>query len=180
MVVRGNIFLVGLMGVGKSTIGRHLAELLRFRFFDSDHEIEHSSGARIPLIFAVEGEAGFRKRECAMIEKLSREHDAVIATGGGAVLSAANREIFRARGTTVYLEASLDTLYERTRRDRHRPLLQTPDPRATLAELLSVRAPLYLEVAHVTINTDRRAPPQVAREIVSKLNQMQTNEDAKA
>lgn len=178
--MRGNVFLVGLMGVGKSTIGRHLAELLHYRFYDSDHEIEHHAGAGIPLIFEIEGEAGFRKRESAVIDRLTRESNAVIATGGGAVLLPENRAMLRARGTVVYLQANLDTLYERTRRDRHRPLLQTPDPRAKLAELLHAREPLYRELAMVVVGTDRRGPALVAREIVTKLDELKANEDAQA
>lgn len=157
------------MGVGKSTIGRHLAECLGYTFYDSDHEIEHRTGAAIPLIFAVEGEDGFRRRETAVIDELTQHRGVVVATGGGAVLAAANRAVLRARGCVIYLQADLDTLYERTRRDRHRPLLQTEDPRAKLQALIAAREPLYRETAHLVATTDRRAASQIAREIAARL-----------
>lgn len=171
----GNIFLVGLMGVGKTTIGRHLAELFALEFFDADHEIERRTGASIPLIFEIEGEIGFRKRETAVIDDLTQRDNIVLATGGGAVLIAENREYLRRRGHVVYLHASIDTLYERTRRDRHRPLLQTEDPRAQLRVLLQAREPLYREIAEIVASTERRSPTQVARYIATQLN---THEDA--
>lgn len=148
-----NIFLVGLMGSGKSTVGRHLARRLRRRFIDSDHEIEARTGVGIPLIFEIEGEAGFRAREQAMIEELTTLAGVVLATGGGAVLAAENRSALRARGIVVYLRAAVDDLFARTRHDRNRPLLQTPDPRAKLAELFGQRDPLYQEVADVTVES---------------------------
>lgn len=169
MKVPGNIFLIGLMGAGKSTIGRHLAELLKMDFVDADHEIERRTGANIPLIFEIEGEAGFRKREAAVIDELTRREGVVLATGGGAILSEANRAALRTRGKVVYLQAGLDTLFDRTRRDRHRPLLQAPDPRARLAALLEERAPLYEREADVIVDTDHRGPASVAREIVERL-----------
>lgn len=169
MTVPGNIFLVGLMGVGKSTIGRHLAEILQRPFFDLDQEIERRTGAGIPLIFEIEGEAGFRRRESALLDELSAGSNIVLATGGGAVLSPENRAHLRDRGHVVYLEADIDTLVERTRRDRHRPLLQGVDPRSKLEELLRVREPLYREVAHFTVRTGQRSPSQVARYIATRL-----------
>lgn len=169
MRVPGNVFLIGLMGAGKSTIGRHLAELLKMDFVDADHEIERRTGAGIPLIFEIEGEAGFRKREAAVIDELTQRSGVVLATGGGAILSEANRAAMRTRGKVVYLQADLDTLFERTRRDRHRPLLQSPDPRARLATLLEVRAPLYLQEADLIVDTDHRGPVSVAREIAERL-----------
>ena len=166
----GNVFLIGPMGVGKSTIGRHLAECLSYTFYDSDHEIERRTGAAIPLIFAVEGEDGFRRRESAVIDELTQNHGIVLATGGGAVLAAANRAVLRARGCVIYLQADLETLYERTRRDRHRPLLQTENPRAKLQELITAREPLYRETAHIVAATDQRAASQIAREIAARLH----------
>ncbi len=139
MKVPGNIFLIGPMGSGKSTIGRHLAELLKMNFVDADHEIERRTGASIPLIFEIEGEAGFRKRETAVIDELTRKENVVLATGGGAVIAEANRRALHSRGTVVYLQAPLDTLFERTRKDRNRPLLQTENPRARLEALLRER-----------------------------------------
>ena len=165
------------MGVGKSTIGRQLADLLVFAFFDSDHEIERRTGAAIPLIFAVEGEAGFRRRETAVIDELTQSRGIVLATGGGAILLPANRTVLRDRGCVVYLQADIDTLYERTRRDRNRPLLQTENPRAKLEELMTIRAPLYLETAHIVVPTDQRGAGQIAREIATQL-QNHTDEHA--
>lgn len=173
MKVPGNIFLVGLMGVGKSTIGRHLAELLQRRFLDLDHEIEHRTGASIPLIFEIEGEAGFRKREALLLDELTALSDIVLATGGGAVLLPENRAHLRSRGHVVYLQADIETLVERTRRDRHRPLLQAVDPRAKLEELLHARQPLYEEIANLVIRTSHRSPAQVARHIATQLSKTQ-------
>ncbi len=151
--IPGNIYLVGLMGAGKTSVGRLLAKRLGKRFVDSDHEIEARTGVRIPVIFEIEGEAGFRQREVAMIDELTATEGVVLATGGGAVLDPRNREVLRTRGTVVYLRASVDELWNRTRRDRNRPLLQTADPRGRLAELMEIRDPLYREVAHVIIDT---------------------------
>lgn len=151
--IPGNLYLVGLMGAGKTSVGRLLAKRLGKRFVDSDHEIEARTGVRIPVIFEIEGEAGFRQREVAMIDELTTTEGVVLATGGGAVLDPRNREALRTRGTVVYLRASVDELWNRTRRDRNRPLLQTADPRGRLAELMEIRDPLYREIAHVIIDT---------------------------
>ena len=121
MTSKPNIFLVGPMGAGKTSIGRQLADALGMEFFDSDHEIEARSGATIPWIFDVEGEEGFRRREQAMIDELSQRQNIVLATGGGAVLSEANRNYLKTRGTVIYLSASIDLLLERTQRDRQVP-----------------------------------------------------------
>ena len=125
-----NIILVGLMGSGKSTIGRHLAKSLELEFVDSDHEIERRTGANIPLIFDVEGEAGFRQREKKVIDELTQRRGVVLATGGGAVLDPENRARLRERGKVIYLYATAEQLLSRTAKDRNRPLLQTADPRA--------------------------------------------------
>lgn len=164
-----NVFLVGPMGSGKSTIGRGLADLLDKKFRDTDHEIEARTGAGIPLIFEIEGEAGFRRREAAVLDELTRGHDLVLATGGGAVLSEANRRVLRERGVVVYLRAPLEELLRRTRRDRRRPLLQKGDRRHTLEEILRAREPLYRATADLVVETARRAPLSVAREIAKKL-----------
>lgn len=148
------IFLVGLMGAGKSSVGRLLADRLKYAFIDSDQEIEARSGVKIPLIFEMEGEAGFRRREKIALEELSQRSAIVLATGGGAVLDADSRQILRERGFVVYLKASPEVLFQRTMRDRHRPLLQTDDPRKVLEELLIKREPYYLEVAHLVINSE--------------------------
>ena len=149
------IFLVGLMGAGKTTIGKQLAQMLGYTFLDSDHEIEAHTGASIPLIFELEGEQGFRERETKMIDRLSQQNNIVMATGGGAVLREENRRMLVARGIVVYLAASLDQLYNRTRRDKNRPLLQTGNPRDKLASLIEEREPLYKAVADITVDTGR-------------------------
>lgn len=168
------------MGAGKSTVGRHLAELLHREFIDTDQVIEARTGAAIALIFEIEGEAGFRKRESAAIKELTARHGIVLATGGGAVLSEENRRILRERGTVVYLCAPLETLVARTQRDRNRPLLQNTDRRAKLEEILGARDPLYRETAHIVAHTARRSPLRVAREIVAQLKRFEGNEDTDA
>lgn len=150
-----NIFLIGPMGAGKTTIGRQLAKALGLEFMDSDHEIEHRTGASISLIFEVEGEQGFRRREREVIDDLTQRSGMVLATGGGAVLDPANRTHLAGRGQVVYLRASLEHLLKRTAKDRNRPLLQTEDPRARLQQILEVRDPLYREVADLVVETDR-------------------------
>ncbi|HEX9803489.1 MAG TPA: shikimate kinase AroK [Gammaproteobacteria bacterium] len=166
-----SIILVGPMGAGKSTIGRQLATVLKRDFRDSDHEIIARTGASIPLIFEIEGEEGFRKREAAMIDELTRLGDIVLATGGGAVLRQENRKRLKERGVVIYLYASLDQLYERTARDRNRPLLQTEDPRGKLEQLLTERDPLYREVADMVVHTDDRSIKSVVKEILVRLEQ---------
>lgn len=151
---RPGIFLVGPMGAGKTTVGRQLAAALGYSFVDSDHEIEARTGADIPWIFQVEGEDGFRKRESQVIDDLSRRKGIVLATGGGAVLRAENREALHSRGFVVYLSADIDHLLARTARDRNRPLLRTGNPRAVFERLLAEREPLYRAVAHLEVNTN--------------------------
>ena len=151
--VLGNIFLVGMMGAGKTSVGRVLAKRLNKVFQDSDHVIEERTGVKIPVIFEIEGEPGFRSREAAVLDELTVLDNVVLATGGGAVLASENRERLHARGTVVYLRASVKDLLNRTRHDKNRPLLQTADPRARLNELFETRDPLYREVAHITIDT---------------------------
>ncbi len=179
MAIPDNVFLIGPMGAGKSTIGRHLAELLGKQFFDSDHELEKRTGASIPLIFEIEGESGFRSRESAMLDELSSRHDVVLATGGGAVLDPVNRQRLRERGTVVYLQADVETLVQRTRRDRNRPLLQNVDRRHKLTELMDLRDPIYRETAHIIVHTDQRPPKSVARDILNELERERVsgNED---
>ena len=164
-----NIFLVGLMGAGKTTIGRLLAKRLHLHFFDSDHEIEKRTGVNIPLIFELEGEAGFRARETAMIAELTTQPDILLATGGGAVLSPQNRETLRANGTVVYLHAKVRDLWHRTRHDRNRPLLQTADPQARLAELYLLRDPLYREIADIVIDTGEQSTHALTHQLEEKI-----------
>ncbi len=171
MVNGSNIFLVGPMGAGKTTIGRQLANILHKEFKDSDHEIVRRTGASIPLIFDIEGEEGFRRRERDVIDALSREENLVLATGGGAVLAEDNRRVLKERGTVVYLYASLDQLLKRTAHDRNRPLLQTADPRAKLEELMRMRDPLYRQVADMILYTDERSVRSVVKEITIRLEE---------
>lgn len=149
----GNIFLVGLMGAGKTSVGRMLAKRVNKHFYDADAEIESATGVKIPVIFDIEGESGFRAREEKVIERLTAMRDIVLATGGGAVLSPANRELLRKRGCVIYLRAAPEDLWRRTRRDRNRPLLQTANPLAKLKKLHAQRDPLYTDVASLVVDT---------------------------
>lgn len=144
----GNFFLIGLMGVGKTTLGKQLAQYLHYDFYDSDQAICVRTGVNIPTIFELEGEHGFRQREIAVLDELTRLHRIVLASGGGAVTQEANRQALRTRGTVIYLHAQPQILWERTRYDRNRPLLQVADPLAKLTELYQVRDPLYRHTAH--------------------------------
>jgi 3-dehydroquinate synthase len=164
-----NIFLVGLMGSGKTTIGRSLAKKLNLRFVDADQEIEARTGASIPLIFEIEGEASFRQREADVIRDLTAKKGIVLATGGGAVLNETSRQLLRERGTVVYLRASVASILQRTSHDKNRPLLQTPDPKARIEELSRQRSPLYQEVAHIIIETGRPNVHSVVQNILSQL-----------
>jgi len=164
-----NIFLVGLMGSGKTTIGRQLAKRLGKRFVDSDHEIEARTGASIPLIFDIEGEASFRRREAEVIRDLSSQRGIVLATGGGAVLDAGTRARLVERGTVIYLRAHVNSILQRTAHDKNRPLLRTPDPRRTLELLTAQREPLYREVAHLVIDTGRPNVQSMVQTILEQL-----------
>lgn len=150
-----NIYLVGLMGAGKTTIGRQLAKRLERTFLDSDHEIEARTGVQIPTIFEIEGEEGFRRREAQTIAELTEERNIILATGGGVVLDPENRRRLHNSGWVVYLNVPPRLLYERTRHDRNRPLLQVQDPLAKLEELHAARDPLYREVAHLVVDGSR-------------------------
>lgn len=165
-----NLILVGPMGAGKSTVGRRLAQALDLPFCDSDREIEQRTGANIPLIFELEGEAGFRARERNMIEELTNQEHFVLATGGGAILDPDNRRRMTARGQVIYLHATVDQQLARTARDHNRPLLQTDDPRARLEALIAVRDPLYREIAALVIETDKRSVHSVVQEILRRLD----------
>jgi shikimate kinase len=169
MLSKPNVFLIGPMGSGKSAVGRHLARLLRFSFCDSDADIEAKTGVDISFIFEKEGEAGFRQREQESIERLTGLQSVVIATGGGAVILAANRQVLAERGTVVYLETSVAQQMERTRHGRHRPLLNDTDPKVKLGELMDQRVALYTEVADLTVSTDGRRVQLVAEEIHREL-----------
>ena len=169
MKTPGSLFLTGPMGAGKSTIGQQLSKQLDLPFQDSDHEIETRTGVDIPLIFELEGEAGFRKRESVVIDELTQLAGIVLATGGGAILDPANREHLGNRGKVIYLHASVNQQLKRTRMDRNRPLLQTEDPRARLEELMAIRDPLYREIASIVINTDGMRVRDVVKKILEML-----------
>ncbi len=157
------------MGAGKTTVGRQLADALGRPFLDTDHVIEERAGAKIPWIFDVEGEAGFRDREAAVIDELTRRDGIVLATGGGVVLREENRRALHDRGTVIYLHGSVEHLYHRTARDRRRPLLQQGDRRATLQRLLTEREPLYRKTAHHVFVSDRRPARALVEEIRRRL-----------
>ncbi len=148
-----NIYLIGLMGAGKTTIGRQLARALELPFYDSDKAIEESTGVDIATIFEFEGEEGFRNREQKMIQQLTELKGIVLATGGGAVLREQNRKLLQSHGFVVYLYCSIDKIVERTKRDNHRPLLQTEDPYARVTQLFSEREALYQECADFEVDT---------------------------
>ncbi|RUO18732.1 shikimate kinase AroK [Aliidiomarina iranensis] len=170
MADKRNIFLIGPMGAGKSTIGRQLAKSLHLEFFDSDTEIERRTGADISWVFELEGEEGFREREEKMISELTENTGIVLATGGGSIISKENRLKLSARGVVVYLKTNIDKQVARTQRDKRRPLLANADnPREVLENLAEERDPLYEEIADVVIHTDEQSAKVVANEIISKL-----------
>ncbi|MGB2427620.1 MAG: shikimate kinase AroK [Alteromonas sp.] len=169
MAEKRNIFLVGPMGAGKSTIGRHLADELHLEFFDSDQEIERRTGADIAWIFDLEGEEGFRKREENVINDLTDMQGIVLATGGGSVVSKTVRNRLSARGIVVYLQTTIDKQVARTQRDKRRPLLQNDDPEQVLRDLASERNPMYEEVADYVVDTDDQSARAVANQIINKI-----------
>lgn len=165
-----NIFLIGLMGAGKTTVGRILARQLHKTFIDTDREIEKRTGVTIPVIFEFEGETGFRAREAAVIGEFVQRDQVVLATGGGAVMQVENRTRLAARGRVVYLHAQPADLFQRTRRDHNRPLLQTADPHAKLTELYMARDPLYREIADLVVDTGRQSAGRLASILIEMLN----------
>ncbi len=171
MMRAGNLFLVGMMGAGKTTIGRLLAGRMKRAFVDSDHEIEQRCGVSVPVIFDIEGEPGFRAREALMIAELTARDGIVLATGGGAILDAESRHRLATRGTVVYLHAPPADLYERVRHDKNRPLLATADPLARLESLYAERDPLYREVADIVVDTGRQSAPALVRDLLGRLEE---------
>ncbi len=163
------VILVGMMGSGKSTVGRRLAARLGRRFVDADKVLEERCGVPIPTIFEVEGEAGFRRREASLLDDLTREPSIVLATGGGAVMREDNRRLLAQRGFVVFLDATLADLWQRLRRDRSRPLLQTGNPRERVAELLALRIPLYREIAHLVVVSGRQPVDDLVADIIGRL-----------
>ncbi|MCC6610400.1 MAG: shikimate kinase [Burkholderiales bacterium] len=169
MRVSRNVYLVGLMGAGKTTVGRQLARRLGKTFIDSDHEIEARTGVRVATIFEIEGEPGFRAREARIIEELTALDNVVLATGGGVVLDPRNRERLALHGFVVYLRAQPRGLWQRMRHDRTRPLLQTDDPIGRLEELFHMRDPLYCEVADLVVDTGRQGPGALVTQVLAEL-----------
>ena len=165
--MRPALFLIGMMGAGKSTVGRLLARRCGFDFVDCDRELEARSGVSVATIFELEGEAGFRRREASLIDELTQRSRIVLATGGGAVLDADNRQHLRSRGLVIYLRASVNEILRRTQKDRARPLLQTEDRRGRVAKLLAEREALYEEIAQVTVQSSAGNP----NKLVAKLMQ---------
>ena len=170
MTKPNRIFLIGPMGAGKTTIGKQLAQSLGMTFGDSDHEIQRRTGVDIPTIFEYEGEEGFRQREQQAIDDLTQVDNQVLATGGGAILRAENRQHLSARGIVVFLACSPEQQFERTYRDRNRPLLQTEDPLERLKTLMAEREPLYLSTADYMVSTEGRSAATVANEILERLH----------
>lgn len=170
-MITENIFLVGPMGSGKSTIGRQLARVLRRKFYDSDREIEKRTGVTISWIFEMEGEEGFREREERVIDELSAKENIILATGGGAVLREQNRMHLKQRGQVVYLSSTIEQLYKRTANDKKRPLLQTADRRQQIESILKQRDPLYREVADIIVMTGERSVKNTVNTVLRKMKQ---------
>jgi shikimate kinase len=171
-MAKGRIFLVGMMGAGKTTLGKALAQRLGFEFVDTDRLLVERTGVPVATIFEFEGEAGFRRREAAVLAEVSERGDVVVATGGGAVLSAENRSLMRQRGVVVYLRAKLENLWQRTRHDTSRPLLEGhADRRATLSKLLDERDALYREAAHIVIDTGSQGASTVVGRVLAAVRQ---------
>lgn len=175
----GNLILVGMMGSGKSTMGRALAKHLGKVFVDSDEEIQQRTGVTIPHIFDVEGEEGFRLRETAALAGLVKRDNLVIATGGGAVLAEQNRALLQQNGIVIYLKASVHDLWQRTRHDRNRPLLQTDDPHAKLTELYLQRDALYQQVADIVIHSGKQSVQTLMLHLIGEIDAFR-NETGKA
>ena len=165
------VFLVGPMGAGKTTIGRHLARLLDKSFVDLDQEIEQSCGADIAWIFDVEGEVGFRKRESAMLREVASRNNMVIATGGGAVLDSESRALMKRSGTVVYLSVAAKVLYNRMQQDTKRPLLQVGDKKAMIESIVKEREPLYKEIADIVFDGHKKTPAVAAQELASLIRE---------
>jgi len=169
MSTLNRIFLIGPMGAGKTTVGRVLADSVGLSFFDSDLEIQRRTGVDISTIFSIEGEIGFRNRETQVIDLLSCMDNIVLATGGGVVLDAANRQRLSERGIVVYLFCSPEFQFERTSRDKGRPLLRSEDPLGTLRGLMEQRDPLYRSIADHVVSTEGRSAASIVKEIKRKL-----------
>lgn len=171
MTTKHNIFFIGLMGAGKTTIGRIIAKHKNMAFYDSDHEIEKNTGVTIPLIFELEGEEGFRKREVKAIKTLCALDNIILATGGGAVLRPENQAALKANGTIIYLRGQVSDLWQRTRHDHSRPLLQGKNGREKLVQLYEARDPIYMALADHVVNTGHQSTSDITDTILQKLKQ---------
>jgi shikimate kinase len=167
----GNVYLIGPMGSGKTTIGQRVARRLGLEFHDSDQELEAQTGASVSLIFDVEGEAGFRERETRMLEQLTRRRGVLVATGGGVVLRKRNRELLKRSGLVVYIRTSVAQQMRRLNRDRSRPLLQTGDRKAKLARLAEQRNPLYEELADIQYPSQNRGLDDTAKALADLIRE---------
>lgn|SRR5512140_2003769 len=167
----GNVYLVGMMGAGKTTLGKALAQKTGLEFVDTDRVVVERTGVPVATVFEFEGEQGFRRRESAVLAELAGRSGCVVATGGGAILAEENRRAMRASGTVIYLRARLESLWERTRHDASRPLLATADPKGTLAMLLEQRDPLYREAAHIVVDTGSQSAASLASRVLSALGE---------
>ncbi|MGZ5648692.1 MAG: shikimate kinase [Usitatibacter sp.] len=176
---RGNIYLVGMMGAGKTTLGKALAARLHREFIDTDRILVERTGVPVATIFEIEGEPGFRRRESMALAEIAQRNDCVVATGGGIVLASGNRETMRASGTVIYLRARLESLWERTRHDTTRPLLSTPDPRGTLQRLLQEREPLYREAAHLGVETGSQSASSLLGRVAAAVRSHESASDAR-
>lgn len=173
--IPSNIFLIGLMGAGKTTVGKLIAKSLGKTFYDTDHVIEQRTGVKIPTIFELEGELGFRKRETLTLEEFAQQDNIVLATGGGAIIAPENREILRKYGYVIYLRANVHELYLRTRNDKNRPLLQNVDVKAKLEQLFHARNPLYTETAHLIVDTGHQPVSVIIQKIENALNALESS-----
>ncbi len=175
MLETNNIFLIGPMGAGKTTIGRQVAKKLSYQFYDSDHEIEKRTGVNIPLIFELEGEDGFRKRESQVISELVLLKNIVLSTGGGSVLDQENRNALQNNGYVIYLKSTAEKLYKRTAGDKRRPLLQTDDRLSKIKNILTEREPIYLSVANEVIDTHELGIKQITEKILESMRNNENN-----
>ena len=166
-----NIILIGPMGSGKTSTGRMLAKEMGYAFADTDEEVTKRTGVSIAYIFDVEGEEGFRKRECLALKECLNDNNTILSTGGGIVLSKENRDLLQDRGTVVYLQTSIRSQVKRTASTNNRPLLQNKDPEETLEKLMLTRAPLYEEIADITIMTDNKSLQEMSKEIQRAINE---------